>query len=518
MPILLGSIIVFSTLARGAHDLWAAGIVYAMTAIGFSVLLLRGRLNLSFIPFLICLLAFFGVSFSHSVNPGESLLGLLDWGAAGLIFLLAAHAFQDDAELTSFLKIIVPVFWVELVTTLIQYKTAHPGMIEKWGTLVNANILVSFLLLFLPVLICNFIQSRKLKDGLSWYWLSGLVAGLGAFATALSLWGWLCLLAGLPFLFGLDPLKKIYKRAPRFWWTAAIFAFGLVVFVIYKKLTHVYQWNVAELPARSSWSRLSWWGSGWGMFRDHIWFGVGIGNYPSAFLAYKVGTGQNTLYAHSFAVGLLAETGIMGIIGLLGFLSFWFFKVISNWERVKSRRPFFLGILMLLFFGSINLSIEYLAVLLVLFIFLGITAAPALQSAWPVRKSIALVFGLCCLTGLIFLLSIFMGSQNLVYGREKLQEGKIEEALTAFSSAAELDPLSFEAREGQARALFFRYKAGGDKKVLAEAIRSQRGAIELNRLSGLLWEELGIFLREAGQKQESSEALKIADRLSGRGG
>jgi len=62
----------------------------------------------------------------------------------------------------------------------------------------------------------------------------------------------------------------------------------------------------------------------------------GIGNYPSAYLAFKVGIGQNTLYPHNFYLGLLGEAGIFGFVSVILFFGLWV-GTFSNIRKIVSR-------------------------------------------------------------------------------------------------------------------------------------------------------------------------------------
>src|SRR3989338_6845818 len=89
----LALLIGFAMLAQGAHDIWSASIVYLVVLLLLSGVLLwtawsresAGFQGLLIIPILIIGLSFWA-SFHHSVNPGESLVEVLDWSAAFLLF------------------------------------------------------------------------------------------------------------------------------------------------------------------------------------------------------------------------------------------------------------------------------------------------------------------------------------------------------------------------------------------------------------------------------------------------
>jgi len=69
----------------------------------------------------------------------------------------------------------VPVFWIQVPVCLYLYYAA-PGYVEKWGTLINANVMVAFLIPWLPVLVDRLRSCWNQKSNEKWFWLSGILA------------------------------------------------------------------------------------------------------------------------------------------------------------------------------------------------------------------------------------------------------------------------------------------------------------------------------------------------------
>lgn len=64
--------------------------------------------------------------------------------------------------------------------------------------------------------------------------------------------------------------------------------------------------------------RLAQWHAAWGMFSDHPWLGVGIGNYAAAYDSYALPHWYEPLgHAHNYYLNLLAETGLIGFSAYL---------------------------------------------------------------------------------------------------------------------------------------------------------------------------------------------------------
>ncbi len=60
--------------------------------------------------------------------------------------------------------------------------------------------------------------------------------------------------------------------------------------------------------------RMAHWQAALGMFTDHPWLGVGIGNYPVAYPQYALGRWQDPLgHAHNYYLNVAAEAGALGL-------------------------------------------------------------------------------------------------------------------------------------------------------------------------------------------------------------
>jgi putative inorganic carbon (HCO3(-)) transporter len=60
--------------------------------------------------------------------------------------------------------------------------------------------------------------------------------------------------------------------------------------------------------------RMAHWQAAIGMFTDHPWLGVGIGNYAVAYPQYAVGRWRDPLgHAHNYYLNIAAEAGIIGL-------------------------------------------------------------------------------------------------------------------------------------------------------------------------------------------------------------
>ncbi|MCB4756775.1 MAG: O-antigen ligase family protein [Elusimicrobia bacterium] len=513
--VFLGLLVGLAALARGAHDMWAASLVYLLVlSAGIVLVFIRAwpkkspglyhgfKFPLLFIAVVLTL------STSQSINPAESRLASMD-GLAGIaLFLISIDVFRSDESLKPLVKFVSPILWVQAVACVAQIWMA-PGFPEKFGTLKNANIMVAYLLFWMPVLVRSAFPSWPSFRPVNYYALSGLLSGFLSLGFSQSSSGWMCLLVGIFLLLIPSRLTGVLRRRWKAVAAAALLVMVLMGFHLWQKLSHPYVPVPGALP-RESTARLSWWASGIEMFNDHVWLGVGPGNFPSAYLAYKVGTHQNTLYAHSLVVTTLAETGLLGAAAIFSFFLLWLVRVASHGKRIGPRFPFAAGLASFLLFSLINISTEYLVNLMVLWIFLGVVAAPIMGEKWKPRRVFVILIGVLGFSVVPHVVSPFMASQNIATAEGELASGDMDSALRHFSKAAELDPKASEAFRGRARALYVRYQLGRQPADLEEAIKRQREAVALNKLSGSLWYELGCYLKEGGRTAEAVEALGTA--------
>jgi len=67
--------------------------------------------------------------------------------------------------------------------------------------------------------------------------------------------------------------------------------------------------------------RLAFWQAASDMWRDHLWLGVGFGNYQAAYADYALPKWPTALgHAHNYYLNVAAETGL---VGLVTYLALW---------------------------------------------------------------------------------------------------------------------------------------------------------------------------------------------------
>lgn len=484
----LGALCVFCAAFKGAYDLWASlAFVLASAAVlaAYGVRAAWSGEGVRPWPWISAAAAAagFAASLASPLIPADSWTVVPSWIAAAAMFAVACSAFEDDADFDRFLKMLVPFFWAQAAFVLREQWISVPRFLDQSaGLLFDANASAAFHAAWIPPLAWRALRARRGGEAGAGFWLSGLGAALVGFAGAKSVWGWIALLAVLPWFLP----ERFGTRARRSVAAVAVFAAA---------------WKFGGAS-----DRLDWWWTGLRMFADAPLTGVGLGGYGGAFLAYRAGHGAvQTVSVHSAPVQLLAETGILGAGAFCWAAAA---ALRGRWRRAyEERRGAFLGAVSLAIVGAAGVCFEFPANLLSAALLAGAALGSAKEPRRPLRKAAAVSVAAACLAATPFLISPWQASRAVVSGQAALIRGDSASARRYFSAAGAMDPRSFEARRGLARVAFRERDAG-------EAVRLQREAIGRNPLNAVLWMELSGYLSGAGRDDESAEAIRRAQRLS----
>jgi O-antigen ligase len=499
---LMGLIFTFAALAKGAHDIWAGTLVYLaifMLATVYVVLSALGRLEKIKLPMLTPLLVFFGamaLSFVRASNPSEAFLSLMNIVSAMLLFLLSVNVFRSSEEVESFLMPLVPCLWIQallvigaVVATRHQDAAsaliaAHPALTyffpvpdvfyqEKMGSLINANLFSVFLL---PLTVLTGAQAWRTgfaSAGRAFYWTSGFVAAMLSLVMAQSSSAWLALMLAAALLAALYYGRDWLRRNKTFVVAALILLIGVVVAVVAHKLLHNIDRSVD--PLRDNANRLYWWGSALKMFLDHPWTGVGIGNFGSAYLTYKLGGTENTLFAHGLPFTLAAETGLLGSFSFLWLVGHFGWRLRPGLTDRPDAHSYLLALGSVAVFYTINIGFEYLVNVGLMAVLAGMVATHFAALEWRPRHSVAIVTVALLISSFALVGAPFQASRAVRSGEIALAAGDLDAAEKAFQTAAELDSRGWESFAGLAQIAAQR----GD---FESAASYQQRAVERNRL------------------------------------
>ncbi len=505
LPLAVAFLLAFAGLTRGAHDLWSATVVHlGVLALFVSTAVVAYRrgeaMRFPAVTGLAVLLAVWAWSAVNAGNRFDAIFATKDLAAAILMFYLGSNLFEDERYLRLLLAGAAVLLVIQALMAVSQWvivRSSPDG--EAPGALINANVQAAFALFWIPGFIAEWRRDRATR--LAFVWLSGLGAILLILFATESVAAVLCVvLAGFFWA-----ARSSRTAAGRTGWIAAALLCGAAV--VWYKLTRNYGPGGWWIPARTEMDRCDWWKTGWQMFRNRPWFGIGPGGYPSAFPAFKVGAGQSSRFAHSFPVTLLAETGVAGLTAAALFAAQWVRSCSA--DRSGSRRPFLIGAALFLAVTSVGLGGEYLINQLTLALFLGILVGNAPSLAWKPRLAHVVILAALALLPVPWLVSPLLASRLVVAAREDVAANRRDAALVHSTSAVDLDPSMPDAWEVRAAALW----SVGSVDAAIDAIDT---ASHLNRYDANLVIQKAKMLAGAGRQAEAEKEAERAYLLNPR--
>ena len=468
----------FSALARAAHDLWSACVVYLILtgcAILFAILCARRlksiRLSL-WLPWGL-LLAAVVASGLHTVDADAWRLDAWGWFFIAVAFYLFTNTIETPERAELFLTaagfVVLPIAAI----CLWQQCTGHPigysdfvvqrgpfsfsiryGHWEIHGTLINANVLVGFMLYW------PFLFWKKIRDDKR-FWIL-YAACLAILLMARSWSGALTLMLG-HLVFARGRIKDLVKRRPQ----RAAALFGIVIAIVAGVVWIKFHQPMWKRYYASS-DRWYYWLTAIKVWRHSPWTGVGAGGYATAFPFFRTGPIENTLFAHSFVLGWLAETGLFGAAALLIFLV----AVIrlglrdsdpaSDWEDVCAAT-----LTSVLVFGVININLDYFLnrYLLALWIAAALVTRPAMDL--PIRRLPAAACAVGVFLVIPFWLNLFIASRLCRAGLYFEMHGQARQAQRLYRHAIAVDASNSDGYAGLSRlawSAYLRGKAADDRE------------------------------------------------------
>jgi O-antigen ligase len=359
-------------------------------------------------PLLVPLLALTATIFISFLQAREltlSLKELIKWLELLMVYLLAANLLTDRKQLRIVAALIIGMACIEACFGVFQFvsRRGPPSFLiqgrfmRAYGNFEQPNPMAGYLNLALPLTLALALVAvqrawgnrNEARPSLSWSvalpraasravvhegsraLAVGLVAASGLLAlvvgATLSRGAWIALLVAA-FLLSL--------RARRTPWTlvavmvcvlifgAWCIAVGIVSTAIPTAILRSFSLTGVDTDVRhltpqtfSAAQRLAYWIAGWRMFSDHVWLGVGMGNYSEYYQQYAVlGWEQQLAHAHDYYLNLAAETGLLG---LAAFLWFTFAALFTTWRAAFRLADPFLGAIIAGAFGAmVTLSVH----------------------------------------------------------------------------------------------------------------------------------------------------------------
>ncbi len=180
------------------------------------------------------------------------------------------------------------------------------------GTFVNPNHLAGFLSLILPLAIAQVFVGRGGALLKVLYTYASLMM-LGAVGVTMSRGGWMAVGVGLVSLLGWLAWRRWELRIPVAI-TAAVLLLGGWNFLERSEKARARIENVnRDGNIDSGQGRGVIWGPAWAMWKDHVWLGVGPGQFDVRFPQYRGPRNQTSpVWVHNDYLNLLVDYGIAG--------------------------------------------------------------------------------------------------------------------------------------------------------------------------------------------------------------
>jgi uncharacterized membrane protein (DUF485 family) len=358
-----------------------------------------------------------------------SRLELWIWFFSAAAFFLFPNMFRHASFRRQFLKygglVTIPVTLAALVENV---RHSSNGLYTLWkssASFTNPAVLAGFALSW-TILFWHF---RK-KDRL-YRWLFG--ACLVTLILAASWWSLVSLMIGFAYYYRQQIKTAIsVKRSSAV--GGGIILAGFLLTTVYVKF------GLSRESFNSLSDRWGWWIAGFRMVREHPLVGVGLGSYGTAFPFFKTQGMLNTLYAHSFPLQLLSETGLLGAGGVLWLVIRYVRGLRAQKTIDADSNAYQAALVSLLCFSAATIYMEYFIGKLMLLIVIALTlSAVDLKSIVLSKKALGLA-------EIGFLLLIpgwylpFCASQYHARGLQYEERGENAQAEFFFQKGLSLNP------------------------------------------------------------------------------
>jgi putative inorganic carbon (HCO3(-)) transporter len=220
---------------------------------------------------------------------------------------------------------------------------------RAYGSFEQPNPYAGYLGLVLPVGIGLLVWAVAEWRGLSRFQVSGLLAAVGLLAAAMVMsWSrgaWLGFAAALVAVNVVRSRQTTMIFAALLGIAVLILALGgldLLPDALVQRFTDFLPFvSVGDLRAvqvtdanYAVIERMAHWQAALGMWTDHPWLGVGIGNYAAVYPAYALPKWPDPLgHAHNYYLNVAAEAGLLG---LMAYLLLWGVAFWQAWKAVRA--------------------------------------------------------------------------------------------------------------------------------------------------------------------------------------
>lgn len=304
-------------------------VVFCVSAAWLCGGITRGRLGVGRTPWRFGLLVYgavIAISITQAHNFALSAKEMLKWGELLLAYLIGMTLVRTPGDLRRLLIVMCIAVIAESSVGVAQ-TVLHSGpssfgrgaFLRSSGTFEQPNPFAGYLNMVLPLAVA-LLAYRVFPRRAMWFVVAVVALGV---LTSLSRGGQLALAIALTTMAALAlPRSRVLIGIAVVALIAVVagVAVGLVPSTVTDPLAQGF--GVANVdvvnPTPENWAvaeRLAHMEAGLGMWSDHLFLGVGIGNYGAAYDRYKVAAvWENALgHAHNYYINIGAEAGLLGL-------------------------------------------------------------------------------------------------------------------------------------------------------------------------------------------------------------
>ncbi|MFQ5961730.1 MAG: O-antigen ligase family protein [Candidatus Methylomirabilales bacterium] len=488
---------------------------------------------------LLTLLLVSGLSLLQTTNLYYGLQRIASFLVLFLLYLTVAYTCSQPDRQAILMRYLVLTLLVVSIFSLYRCTMGCPVpsiapvkvLFRLFG---NTNYGAAYLLTVIPLSLALFLDASPRWEKALWGTALFLPMALLTLSMVRGAWVsiWIGLLVLVRVFFRRERSLDTFQTAPRMPQIRALLLLGSAVLVAYalwpvclsglssfgKHVASIFNPEAASLKVR-----LDWWQATLRMITDHLWAGVGIGNFTFAYVPYRSAfsyrnPGMRLEHPHNEYLNFWAELGPLGLLALL-----WLAVRIVRlgWHLAKERdggKGVLAGVL-----GGLAASAAYANLFYVVHaaasamnvaILLGILDGMNRKAGQEERgKPIRLAYLLpglvvMCLLSFQYFVRPLAGEVYYFRAAMDFQDKQMEAGLSQLERSLEWNPQSFEARYRRASVLL--NKMGRNE----EAIQAAEEALKIHPNMELAYDVMGKAYLNLGDKSKAKESFLQAAALN----
>lgn len=446
----------FAPLAFASVDIWSQTVIH-LCSIGIAVLFLLSYwgdntfvVDIPFWKYLSLWLAVYYISYLFSANRSLAQAELFNLINGVFFFYCAVNikrwCFSLDRLLRLWGYIVIPLALLSFYELW-----RNPGSYQESASMINPNIFAGYLVFWIPY------WAGKVRDNWGKNNVPAFILSCGTFICAVgsliithSVTAWVALIISVSVIYYAnmkDMFARLFHIKISFLRIVTVLLILLAVLFLNKNI-------ILSIFERVCWASVSLW-----MALKHPFLGVGPGGFAEAFLYFKKGSFQNTLYAHNMLFQMVGEIGIIGTVIFILLL----YKILLVGLKDKSSlsRILLVGLLSFILKNMWDYGFSIPANAFMLWFWSGLLVSLHIKQT-PLKISIisksALIINIVIIVLLVpCVIKPFMISREVATGYFDVQERNYQKAISHFNKAIFRGPLFPEAYFGLSQVYYTQY-------------------------------------------------------------